>query len=138
VLVGVTLLCSGLARLMVSLAVRRHSPPSSVCSLDTPGDLRVARRRRSHDMQAAHGRDERCPLEAESHGRSAWSAHDRIMCAWRQREHEDMIACLREENRVLKVRLKGQRLRLDDPERRRLRSSAIGWDARHYARSQPW
>src|SRR5689334_5354899 len=43
-----------------------------------------------------------------------------MLCAWRQREHEDMIAFLREENRVLRVRLAGQRLRLDDHERRRL------------------
>jgi putative transposase len=43
-----------------------------------------------------------------------------MLCAWRQREHEDLIAFLREENRVLKVRLAGQRLRLDDQERRRL------------------
>ncbi len=31
-----------------------------------------------------------------------------VLCAWRQREHEDMIAFLREENRVLNVRLAGQ------------------------------
>jgi len=37
-----------------------------------------------------------------------------------RREQQDVIAFLREENRVLKVRLKGQRLRLDDDERRRL------------------
>ena len=43
-----------------------------------------------------------------------------VLCAWRQREREDMIAFLREENRVLKVRLRGHRLRLDDHERRRL------------------
>jgi putative transposase len=43
-----------------------------------------------------------------------------MLCPWRQREHEDMIAFLGEENRVAKVRLKGQQLRLDDPERRRL------------------
>src|SRR5689334_12741844 len=43
-----------------------------------------------------------------------------MLCAWRQREHEDTIAFLREENRVLKVRLEGRRLRLDDHERRRL------------------
>jgi len=43
-----------------------------------------------------------------------------VLCAWRQREHEDTIAFLREENRVLKVRLEGRRLRLDDHERWRL------------------
>ncbi len=39
---------------------------------------------------------------------------------WRQREHEDTIAFLREENRLLKARLEGRRLRLDDRERRPL------------------
>jgi putative transposase len=39
------------------------------------------------------------------------------LCGWRQREHEDTIAFLREENRLLKARLGGRRLRLDDQER---------------------
>src|SRR5687767_7658275 len=39
---------------------------------------------------------------------------------WLQREQEDVIAFLREENRVLKARLEGQRIRFDDRERRRL------------------
>ena len=43
-----------------------------------------------------------------------------VLCAWRPREHEDTIAFLREENRVLKVRLEGRRLRLANHERRRL------------------
>jgi hypothetical protein len=43
-----------------------------------------------------------------------------MLCGWRQREHEDVIAFLREENRVLKARLEGQRLRLNPDERRRL------------------
>jgi putative transposase len=43
-----------------------------------------------------------------------------MLCGWRQREHEDVIAYLREENRVLKACLEGQRLRLYDHERRRL------------------
>jgi hypothetical protein len=43
-----------------------------------------------------------------------------MLCGWLQREREDAIAYLREENRVLKARLEGQRLRLDDAERRRL------------------
>jgi putative transposase len=43
-----------------------------------------------------------------------------ILCGWLQREQEDVIAFLREENRVLKARLDGQRLRLEDHERRRL------------------
>jgi hypothetical protein len=40
-----------------------------------------------------------------------------VLYAWRQREYEGMIAFLREENRVLKVRLEGRRLRLEDHER---------------------
>jgi putative transposase len=42
------------------------------------------------------------------------------LCGWRQREHEDTIAFLREENRLLKARLEGRRLRFDDHERQRL------------------
>ena len=47
-----------------------------------------------------------------------------MLCGWLQREQEDVIAFLREENRVLKARLEGRRLRLDDDERRRL--AALG------------
>jgi putative transposase len=43
-----------------------------------------------------------------------------MLCGWREREHKDVIAFLREENRVLKARLEGQRLRLNPHERRRL------------------
>jgi hypothetical protein len=43
-----------------------------------------------------------------------------IPCGWLRREHEDVLVFLREENRVLKTRLEGRRLRLDDGERRRL------------------
>jgi hypothetical protein len=39
---------------------------------------------------------------------------------WLHREQADVIAFLREENRVLKARLAGQRLRFEDGERRRL------------------
>jgi hypothetical protein len=39
---------------------------------------------------------------------------------WVHREQADVIAFLREENRVLKARLAGQRLRFEDGERRRL------------------
>jgi len=42
------------------------------------------------------------------------------LCAWLHREQTDLIAFLREENRVLKSRLGGRRLRFDDGERRRL------------------
>ena len=40
--------------------------------------------------------------------------------AWLHREQTDLIAFLREENRVLKSRLGGRRLRFNDGERRRL------------------
>ena len=43
-----------------------------------------------------------------------------MLCGWHQRDQENVIAFLREENRVLKARLGGRRLRLDDHERRRL------------------
>jgi putative transposase len=39
---------------------------------------------------------------------------------WLDREHRDVIAFLREENRTLKSQLCGRRLRLDDAQRRRL------------------
>jgi hypothetical protein len=39
---------------------------------------------------------------------------------WLDRQQADVIAFLREENRVLKARLAGQRLRFDDGDRRRL------------------
>jgi putative transposase len=42
------------------------------------------------------------------------------LCGWLRHEQDNIIAFLREENRVLKARLEGQRLRLDDSERRRL------------------
>jgi putative transposase len=43
-----------------------------------------------------------------------------MLCGLHQRDQENVIAFLREENRVLKARLGGRRLRLDDHERRRL------------------
>jgi hypothetical protein len=43
-----------------------------------------------------------------------------MLCGWLQREQEDVITFPREESRVLKARLEGKRLRLDDHERRRL------------------
>jgi len=42
------------------------------------------------------------------------------VCARLHREQTDLIAFLREENRVLKSRLGGRRLRFEDDERRRL------------------
>jgi putative transposase len=43
-----------------------------------------------------------------------------VMGGWLHREQVDVIAFLREENRLLKARLAGRRLRFDDGERRRL------------------
>ena len=40
-----------------------------------------------------------------------------MLCGSLQREQENVIAFLREENRVLKAQLEGKRLRLDDSER---------------------
>jgi putative transposase len=47
-----------------------------------------------------------------------------VLCSWMHREQKDLIAFLREENRVLKAQVRGRRLRLSDDERRRL--AAIG------------
>jgi hypothetical protein len=43
-----------------------------------------------------------------------------VLCGLRPRQHEDTIAFLREENRLLKARPGRRRLRLDDQEWRRL------------------
>ena len=43
-----------------------------------------------------------------------------IFAGWLYREKADVIAFLREENRLLKARLAGRCLRFDDGERRRL------------------
>ena len=43
-----------------------------------------------------------------------------VLFGWLEREQRDVIAFLREENRVLKGQLRGRRLRLNDHERRRL------------------
>ena len=42
------------------------------------------------------------------------------LLGWLEREQRDVIAFLREENRVLKTQLAGRRLRVTDPQRRRL------------------
>jgi putative transposase len=42
------------------------------------------------------------------------------LCGWLQHEQADAIAFLREENRVLRARLVGRRIRFEDHERRRL------------------
>jgi hypothetical protein len=53
-----------------------------------------------------------------------------ILCAWLHREHEDVIAFLREENRILKARLEGRRLCLEATSVGASRNWAIVWDAR--------
>ena len=42
------------------------------------------------------------------------------LCRWILREQDDVIAFLREENRVLRAHLRGRRLQLSDEDRRRL------------------
>jgi hypothetical protein len=42
------------------------------------------------------------------------------LLGWLQREQHEIILYLRQENRVLKAHLRGQRVRLTDHERRRL------------------
>jgi hypothetical protein len=46
--------------------------------------------------------------------------HSEVCVAWLHREQTDLIAFLRDGNRVLKSRLGGRRLRFEDSERRRL------------------
>jgi hypothetical protein len=57
---------------------------------------------------------------------------------WILREQEEVIAFLREENRVLRAQLRGRRPQLIDEERRRL---ALGWDTNwdvpHWCRWRP-
>jgi hypothetical protein len=47
-----------------------------------------------------------------------------MMAGWLQRHQQQVIAYLQEENRVLKAKLGGRRLRLTDTERRRLAALA--------------
>ena len=71
------------------------------------------------------------------------------LLGWLEREHGDVIAFLREENRTLKAQLGSQRLRLNEDQRRRLavlayagaatraRHAARGCNARHARHSSP-
>ena len=43
-----------------------------------------------------------------------------MLCGWLRHEQDNIVAFLHEENRILKARLEGRRLRLHDCERRRL------------------
>ncbi len=42
------------------------------------------------------------------------------LAGWINRQQQDVIACIQEENRILKNKLKGKRIRFTDDERRRL------------------
>jgi hypothetical protein len=48
------------------------------------------------------------------------------LVGWLQREQLEVIAYLREENRILKAQLHGRRLRLTDDDRRRLAVLGVG------------
>jgi hypothetical protein len=47
------------------------------------------------------------------------------LIGWLQREQQEVIAYLREENRALKAQLRHQRVRLTDDERRRFRANVF-------------
>jgi len=53
------------------------------------------------------------------------------LAGWMNRQRQDVIAYLAEENRVLKEQLKGRRLPLDDGQRRRRRRRSSGGQRRH-------
>lgn len=54
-----------------------------------------------------------------------------VLAGWINRQQQDVIEYLREENRVLRVGLKGKRLKLSDDDRRRLavKAKALGREA---------
>ena len=54
-----------------------------------------------------------------------------VLAGWVNRQQQDVIDYLREENRVLRARLRGKRLRLSDYDRRRLavKAQALGREA---------
>jgi hypothetical protein len=67
-----------------------------------------------------------------------------MVAGWLQRQQQQVITYLQEENRTLKAHLGGQRLRLTDTERRRLaalgstRSVASGFrSSRHWLHPTP-
>ncbi len=68
------------------------------------------------------------------------------LAGWINRHQQDVITYIQEENRILKGKLKGRRIRLTDDERRRPRSGfnrlrrrsrARLWDGRSFARWPP-
>ena len=50
-----------------------------------------------------------------------------VLAGWVNRQQQDVIDYLREENRVLRGGLRGKRLRLSDDDRRRLAVKALPW-----------
>ena len=54
-----------------------------------------------------------------------------LLAGWVNRQQQDVIDYLREENRVLRAELRGKRLRLSDDDRRRLavKAQALGREA---------
>ena len=54
-----------------------------------------------------------------------------VLAGWVNRQQQDVIDYLREENRVLRAGLRGKRLKLSDDERRRLavKAQALGREA---------
>ncbi len=54
-----------------------------------------------------------------------------VLAGWVNRQQQDVIDYLQEENRVLRAGLRGKRLRLSDDERRRLavKAQALGREA---------
>ena len=61
-----------------------------------------------------------------------------VLAGWVNRQQQDVIDYLQEENRVLRAGLRGKRLRLSDDERRRLavKAQALGREA--LARPRFW
>ena len=63
-----------------------------------------------------------------------------VLAGWVNRQQQDVIDYLREENRVLRGGLRGKRLRLSDDDRRRLAVKASGFGPRgalvHNSRSR--
>jgi len=60
------------------------------------------------------------------------------LAGWVNRRQLDVIAYLREENRVLKEHLGQHRLHFTDPQRRRLAASATAWGGKRQLTSRHW
>ena len=60
-----------------------------------------------------------------------------VLAGWVNRQQQDVIDYLQEENRVLRAGLRGKRLRLSDDERCRLAVKAQALAARRWPRLRP-